>query len=356
MRRVRPEVFERARPLLGTLVSIRVAGLTAPRAHSAIARGFAEIERLHSLMSFHERSSDVSALNRKAAVRAVAVSPATYEVIRHSLELSAASRGVFDITIAAKLVDWGLLPKANLHRKTDARASWRDIELLDEHRIRFHRPLWIDLGGIAKGYAVDCAMVAMDLPAHIPCCINAGGDLRVTGPDSISVGLRVARSGDGAAPALKLTNCSVASSSSRGLQLRVKNAIAGPHVHGIRRTAVGARSFVSVIAARCMDADALTKVVLANARGCAAVLEKYGATALWHTAPGGWRIAGANPAKELAAWLEHVAKRSGIPRGRVIREQLEKARNGGGKQSFMRLAGAIRAAPDLSARKGFSRR
>jgi len=59
--------------------------------------------------------------------------------------------------------------------------------------------------------------------------------------------------------------------------------------------------------------------------------------------------------KELATWLEQASKRSGIPRGRIIREQLEKARESGGEQSFMRLAGTVRGARDLSARKGFSR-
>jgi predicted transcriptional regulator len=58
---------------------------------------------------------------------------------------------------------------------------------------------------------------------------------------------------------------------------------------------------------------------------------------------------------ELATWLKHVSKRSGVPRGRIIREQLEKARDSGGEQSFMRLAGSIRGARDLSTRKGFSR-
>ena len=59
--------------------------------------------------------------------------------------------------------------------------------------------------------------------------------------------------------------------------------------------------------------------------------------------------------KELAAWLDQAAKRSGIPRGRIIREQLEKARDGGAAPSFMRLAGSVRGARDLSGRKGFSR-
>jgi predicted DNA-binding protein len=59
--------------------------------------------------------------------------------------------------------------------------------------------------------------------------------------------------------------------------------------------------------------------------------------------------------KELASWLDQVSKRSGIPRGGIIREQLEKARNSSADQSFMRLAGTVRGARDLSTRKGFSR-
>jgi predicted transcriptional regulator len=59
--------------------------------------------------------------------------------------------------------------------------------------------------------------------------------------------------------------------------------------------------------------------------------------------------------KELADWLDQVSKRSGVPRGRIIREQLERARASRPEQSFMRLAGTIRGARDLSKRKGFTR-
>jgi hypothetical protein len=59
--------------------------------------------------------------------------------------------------------------------------------------------------------------------------------------------------------------------------------------------------------------------------------------------------------KELATWLEQASKQSGLPKGRIVREQLEKARDGGKEPSFMRLAGSVRGARDLSTRKGFSR-
>jgi predicted transcriptional regulator len=59
--------------------------------------------------------------------------------------------------------------------------------------------------------------------------------------------------------------------------------------------------------------------------------------------------------EELATWLEQASEQSGVPKGRIVREQLEKARESGKQPSFMRLAGSVRGVRDLSARKGFSR-
>ena len=59
--------------------------------------------------------------------------------------------------------------------------------------------------------------------------------------------------------------------------------------------------------------------------------------------------------KELAAWLETAAAKSGVSQGKLVRDQLEKAKADSGSQSFMRLAGTVRGAKNLSTRKGFSR-
>jgi len=59
--------------------------------------------------------------------------------------------------------------------------------------------------------------------------------------------------------------------------------------------------------------------------------------------------------KELAEWLEDEAAKTGISQGQIVREQLEKAR-ANTAQPFMRLAGSVRGARDLSIRKGFSKR
>ncbi len=59
--------------------------------------------------------------------------------------------------------------------------------------------------------------------------------------------------------------------------------------------------------------------------------------------------------KELAAWLEHMAAKSGVSQGKLVRDQLEKARANNGAQAFMRLAGSVHGPRNLSKRRGFSR-
>jgi len=58
---------------------------------------------------------------------------------------------------------------------------------------------------------------------------------------------------------------------------------------------------------------------------------------------------------ELAAWLEQVATRTGASQGKIVRDQLEKAKASSSRCPFMRLAGRIRGVKDQSSRKGFSR-
>ena len=58
--------------------------------------------------------------------------------------------------------------------------------------------------------------------------------------------------------------------------------------------------------------------------------------------------------RDLADWLEHVSEETGLPQGRIIRDQLEKAKAGSSVRPFMRLAGVVRGAKDLSRRKGVS--
>jgi hypothetical protein len=60
--------------------------------------------------------------------------------------------------------------------------------------------------------------------------------------------------------------------------------------------------------------------------------------------------------EELAAWLKSTARRTGVPVGRLVREELERAKRENGTRPFMRFSGSIDGPPDLSSRRGFSRK
>jgi hypothetical protein len=60
--------------------------------------------------------------------------------------------------------------------------------------------------------------------------------------------------------------------------------------------------------------------------------------------------------EELADWLKNTARRTGVPVGRLVREELERAKRENGTKSYMRFSGSIVGPPDLSSRKGFSRK
>lgn len=282
--------IERARPLLGTLVSLRVEGLAEGAAHRAIGEAFAEVAAIHRLMSFHETDSDVARLNREACGREVRVDPRTYEVVVAAQTFSGASGGCFDVTIGAELVSRGILPRPESAPEPDPRASWRDIALSGDGAVRFRRPLWLDLGGIAKGYAVDRALAILRRAGATQACVNAGGDLRLYGPSPERVLLHCEDVCD-AVPVLDIADAAVASSGPP--QPREGGSpghpINSPHIDGRHRKAIAAGRFVSVVAQSCMTADALTKIVLALGEKSIPILEEFAATAHCHDPNLDWR-------------------------------------------------------------------
>jgi len=240
-------------------------------------------------MSFHEPLSDVSRINRAGPGKPVAADPHTFAVLAEAQRMAKASDGIFDITIAPDLVAWGFLPRPDAP-EPDPVASWRDIELLPSNEIRLNKALWIDLGGIAKGYAVDRAFTAMNLPPDVQASVNAGGDLRIQGPEPERILLRAPAEG-GQVPIVELENAALASSSGRGDLHDVAGAKVGPHVEGGSHRSIGTRSFVSVVAPDCMTADALTKIVLALGAGADAIVKAHDAAAYFHD--GQWKTLGA---------------------------------------------------------------
>lgn len=234
-------------------------------------------------MSFQEPGSDISRLNREAYVRPVRVDARTYAVLRQAADVSKRSGGTFDVTVAPCLVNAGLTQPPCCDASPDPRAQWSDVHLLSDQHVRFDRPLWIDVSGIAKGYAVDCAMSLLARAQPAQACVNAGGDLSVRGARAEQVRLDVEPGCGYLVPVVELRDGSMASSGSRP----GSGMPGGLHVDGSTQRPAP-QQFVSVLAPSCVVADALTKVVMARGEQARPVLRAFAARAIISEGHG-WR-------------------------------------------------------------------
>ena len=267
----------RCRPLLGTFVEIQAFGNDAAELEGAVEAAFLAIAHVHRLMSFHNPESDVSRMNRDAFYKRVRVHPWTWRVLKSAQKFSRDSDGIFDVTMAGQLVKWNYLPRCGARF---GRVNWRDIILEGTRYVRFRRPLVVDFGGIAKGFAVDRAVEVLKRNRVVAGIVNAGGDLRVFGSTPQLVYLRHPAYPKRAAGAVKLRERAVATSGIYFARTKNRGRRVSPMLDG--RTGRAARDLISVTAgaANCMTADALTKVVFALREQAAPLLARYSADAL----------------------------------------------------------------------------
>lgn len=269
---MKSRVIRRARPLLGTFVEITAWGLEETALRSAIDRAFHTIERLQSRLSVHDAASEVSRLNREANARPVRVSGDTWRVLRAAVRLSRQSGGAFDVTATRARAS---------RRHCFLAGSFHDIKFLAARRVRFARPLRIDLGGIAKGYCVDRAVAELRRCGARAGLVNAGGDLRVFGERTFALHLRHPADPSQLVPWNRIRDAAVATSASYATGRR---RCAGFVVDGRSGVRIGPGISVTVRASSALVADALTKVIAATGAQAAPILARYGAHAWVFTA------------------------------------------------------------------------
>lgn len=268
--------MRRCRPLLGTFVEIAIQDQDERKLLSAIDSGFRAVERVQSLMSAHDPESDLSRLNQHGFRGPVKMNDETFEVIHRGIRLAEQSKGAFDITVGATLARWGFLPK-NLQRRNHS--DWRSVKLLSQNRIRFLRPLTIDLGGIAKGYAVDCAVQAIQQCGVQSGIVNAGGDLRVFGSEIVKTHLRHPQNPYQFINPIQMCNGALATSSPSFTKQLFGKKMVSHLVASDKRTPIIRPISVSVKALECWVADGLTKVVLNLRDQARHILDEYDAEA-----------------------------------------------------------------------------
>jgi thiamine biosynthesis lipoprotein len=155
-----------------------------PEALPAIVEAaFDEVDRIDRLMSHYKSQSPLSRLNRDAADHPVAVEAELYDFLAECLRYSRESDGAFDVTVGPLMKAWGFfrgdgrVPSEAELAELRSRVGYRHVELEPNGRtVHFDRPgVELDLGGIAKGYAVDRAVALLrgrGVPAAL---VSAGG-------------------------------------------------------------------------------------------------------------------------------------------------------------------------------------
>jgi FAD:protein FMN transferase len=178
---------EREEAIMGTRVAVQLWATDPQLAERGIDAVMADMHRTDELMSTYKPGSQLSQVNAHAYERPVQVDADIVDVVEKSLEYSRLSDGIFDVTYASVgyLYDY----RAQLHPTDDQIAAalpsvdYRQLRLDREARtIRFLKPgMRIDLGGFAKGWAVDRGVEILRALGIEHAMVNAGGDTRLLG-------------------------------------------------------------------------------------------------------------------------------------------------------------------------------
>jgi len=188
------KMYKESRILMDTFCSITIVASSRAEAKEATEAGFAEIKKLETLLNYFSPDSEISAVNRSAGIVPVRVSKETLEIVQKAVDVSNASGGAFDTSIAPLISLW----KFSKSKAEQSIPSGNEIEgalkLVDFKKIKIDeikseifledKGMELDLGGIAKGYAADKAVDAIKARGIKSALIAIAGDIRGFGLNS----------------------------------------------------------------------------------------------------------------------------------------------------------------------------
>jgi thiamine biosynthesis lipoprotein len=207
--------------IMGTRITVELFHSDSEMARRGIRSVMAEMRRIDRSMSPYIESSEIARINREAGTRAVAISEELYALIEQSARFSVLTDGAFDITFASAgfLYDYRNRQRPSKHRLKTAVGliDYRSLVMDSKARtIRFSRPgMRIDLGGIAKGYAVDRCIQRLRALHIQSALVTAGGDSRIVGDRwgrPWTIGIRDPRTRDGVVALIPLRDAAISTS------------------------------------------------------------------------------------------------------------------------------------------------
>jgi thiamine biosynthesis lipoprotein len=178
-----------SRLVMGTIAHIIAVAPDQRTANKSIEAAFEQLRDIEALMSYHKDNSELANVNRNAYKAPVKVSSQTFEVLQKSIEFSSLSDGAFDITVGPLMDLWRSAAEANSvpsdSKLAEVRAKVGYQKLIldaNERTVRFAlEGMKLDLGGIAKGYAIDKAIEAIQNCGVTGALVDVGGNIRCFG-------------------------------------------------------------------------------------------------------------------------------------------------------------------------------
>lgn len=204
-----------------TRIEIQLWAETEALAAQASQNVFTEFDRIEAVMTRYRPESELSGVNRNAYGRSVVISPELFRMLSAAQAISRLSEGAFDISFGSVgyLYDYrtGQQPDETELAKHVLGVDFRQLHLKPaESSIQFMKPgMVLDLGGIAKGYAVDQGIAILQQAGIKHAQLSAGGDMRLLGDKRGKpwiVGIRDPRSDSGHATVLPLSDVAVSTS------------------------------------------------------------------------------------------------------------------------------------------------
>ena len=257
-RQGKSRMVTRCKPLLGTFVEIII---DEDHHHPAIHYAFAAIEKVQELMGFHNPHSELNRINRLSHQQAIDIHPWTAQVLRVAKQIHRQSQGLFNCGIGHRLVAAGLLPQHIDYQNHDL-GGIEDVCFLSSELITCSRPICLDLGGIAKGFAVDMAVRILRSEGVSSGAVNAGGDLKVFGDNPRPIHLRNPHKPSELHKIGNLQNAALATSSIYFARRGNQNShLINPLATDESNRFIQSHDSYSIIAKDCIYADALTKVL-----------------------------------------------------------------------------------------------
>jgi len=185
----RTELDSGHRLIMGTFARVIAIAPNAGTAAKCIDAAFEQLSNVDKLMSDYSSDSEISRINNNAYKGSVMVSKPTFEVLQRAVQFSRETEGAFDVTVGP-LVDLyhlaqkeAITPDKGQIAAAKSKVGFEKLKLDEQNRtVEFAVDgMRLDLGGIAKGYAVDKAIEAMQKCGAIGAMVDIGGDIRVFG-------------------------------------------------------------------------------------------------------------------------------------------------------------------------------